>query len=210
MQGSWRAVADRTKAHKASTAEDRLTEAAWHIFALAKLRQYGDAARELESLGPLDSSKSDGEHWDNHEQSVCELCLMQLTGYSGDAGRALHVPFALRWLQAQLPLLMGRRQEGAMQLYNLLDFCQRQQNNLSTGATGPQRTTHAKIDGRLPDRPQHTACRSVGGTDVAEPARDGDSSADQQPHQVSQHAIEAHNYRTPLLRLNAIVDSGIL
>ena len=46
------------------------------------------------------------------------------------------MPFALRWLQAQLPLLMGKRQEGAAQLYNLLDFCQWQQSsNLEGMAT---------------------------------------------------------------------------
>ena len=61
MQGSWRAVADRTRAYRASTAEDRLTDAAWHIFALTKLRQYGDAAQELASLGVLDSGGAAGE-----------------------------------------------------------------------------------------------------------------------------------------------------
>ena len=53
---------------------------------------------------------------------------MQVMSHHCSAGNASsRVPFALRWLQAQLPLLMGKRQEGAAQLYNLLDFCHQQQ-----------------------------------------------------------------------------------
>ena len=59
---------------------------------------------------------------------------MRLMSSCCHAGR---VPFALRWLQAQLPLLMGKRQEGAVQLYNLLDFCQKQQASSATGVAGP-------------------------------------------------------------------------
>lgn len=55
LQGSWRAVAERTTAYKDAPMGDKLVGAAWHIFALTKLRQYGSAADELAALGSLDS-----------------------------------------------------------------------------------------------------------------------------------------------------------
>ena len=60
-QGSWRAVAERTKAYKASNSEQCLTSAAWHIFALAKLRMYGEASAELASLGSLDAAQYEAD-----------------------------------------------------------------------------------------------------------------------------------------------------
>lgn len=103
-------MAERTKGHRGSAAGDRLTQAAWHIFALAKLRMYPSAAEELAALGPLDVPlQHDGETAQGAAtgatEGVCSKCSMHRDGRTGHAGR---VPFALRWLHAQLPTLLGR------------------------------------------------------------------------------------------------------
>jgi hypothetical protein len=45
------------------------------------------------------------------------------------------VPFALRWLHAQLPALLGRPKEGGEQLYSLLELCRRQEESSSAAAS---------------------------------------------------------------------------
>ena len=42
------------------------------------------------------------------------------------AGAGSLVPFALRWLQAELPGLAGQDQEGIQAQYKLLDWCRQQ------------------------------------------------------------------------------------
>ena len=59
------------------------------------------------------------------------------------------MPFALRWLQAQLPLLLGKAKEGAEQLYNLLDYCRRQHDRACSAAPGRERF-HAAVQHRRP------------------------------------------------------------
>ena len=54
VQGCWKAVAERTRSFSAAARERDLTQAAWHIFALAKLRRYRDAETALNSLGDLE------------------------------------------------------------------------------------------------------------------------------------------------------------
>ena len=55
VQGCWKAVAERTRSFSAAARERDLTQAGWHIFALAKLRRYRDAEAALNSLGDLES-----------------------------------------------------------------------------------------------------------------------------------------------------------
>ena len=55
VQGCWKAVAERTRSFSAAAREGDLTQAAWHTFALAKLRRYRDAEAALNSLGALES-----------------------------------------------------------------------------------------------------------------------------------------------------------
>ena len=54
VQGCWKAVAERTRSFSAAAREGDLTQAAWHIFALAKLRRYRDAEAALNGLGNLE------------------------------------------------------------------------------------------------------------------------------------------------------------
>ena len=56
-QGCWKAVAERTRSFSAAAREGDLTQAAWHTFALAKLRRYRDAETALNSLGDLEGPK---------------------------------------------------------------------------------------------------------------------------------------------------------
>ncbi len=55
LQGSWRAVLERTGAYKTAAEDERLTLAAWHVFALAKLRLYREAESAFSGLGDLDA-----------------------------------------------------------------------------------------------------------------------------------------------------------
>ena len=55
VQGCWKAVAERTRSFSAAAREKDLTQAAWHIFSLAKLRRYRDAEAALNSLGNIES-----------------------------------------------------------------------------------------------------------------------------------------------------------
>ncbi|BDA49206.1 Trafficking protein particle complex subunit 12 [Coccomyxa sp. Obi] len=112
LQGSWRAVAERTNAYRNAPVDDLLVGAAWHIFALTKLRQYGNAADELASLSPLDSP-----------QYIQE----------GPRGPSSKVPFALRWLQAVLPFLLGKQKEAVERTYDLLEFCRLQVEKCASG-----------------------------------------------------------------------------
>ena len=55
LQGHWKAVLERTKGYKAAAEDERLTLAAWHLFALAKLRMYREAESAFAGLGDLDA-----------------------------------------------------------------------------------------------------------------------------------------------------------
>ena len=55
LQGCWKAVLERTKGYKAAPDDEMLTLAAWHLFALAKLRMYREAESAFKGLGDLDA-----------------------------------------------------------------------------------------------------------------------------------------------------------
>ena len=74
-------MVERTKVYRGSAAGDQLTQAAWHIFALAKLRMYPSAAEELAALGPLDAPQHEGAciccmQACMHVARVCTMCSM--------------------------------------------------------------------------------------------------------------------------------------
>ncbi|KAK9814551.1 hypothetical protein WJX72_007745 [[Myrmecia] bisecta] len=102
-QGAWRAVLDRLKDYRATEGEELLSNAAFFILALTKLRMYGAAADELSRLGSLDAPE-----------------FFQETPH----GLVSRVPFVLRWLQAELPGRLGKPTETLDRLYRLLAFCQ--------------------------------------------------------------------------------------
>ncbi|KAK9844624.1 hypothetical protein WJX74_004886 [Apatococcus lobatus] len=102
-QGQWRRLAEHLKGFRSwSDPDDFMSNAAFYVLALTKLRQYTVAAEELTKLGDLDAS----EHT---EQSA-----------SGPMSR---VPFALRWLQAMMPGLQGQTEASVDLLAQLLDRC---------------------------------------------------------------------------------------
>lgn len=55
VQGCWKAVAEQTRDYKDAAEDQYLASAAWHIFALAKLRMYREAEAALAGLGDLDA-----------------------------------------------------------------------------------------------------------------------------------------------------------
>ena len=56
-QGEWRAIAQRVRIYQKAGPERMLTEAAWHILSLVKLRNFTGAAEELAGLGDLNASE---------------------------------------------------------------------------------------------------------------------------------------------------------
>lgn len=56
IQGAWRTVLERLKDFRQNSSEaELLSNAAWYILALSKLRMYTACAEELALLGPLDA-----------------------------------------------------------------------------------------------------------------------------------------------------------
>lgn len=111
-RGSWRAVLDRARAGKQASAgagasEEHLAYATLHILALMKLRMYGAAADELRDVGDLSAPHL---RYEAHPKE-----------FPGQTGSM--VPFALRWLSAELMHRMGRSAEALDQLYELLSRC---------------------------------------------------------------------------------------
>lgn len=110
-QGAWRVLVDRVKGAKArgslTTPVEELNYATYHLLALMKLRSYGAAADELAAVGDLDSTKYRYEEY----PSV----------YPDKSGSM--VPFALRWMHAELPHRNGQTATTIERLYALLDFC---------------------------------------------------------------------------------------
>ncbi|KAF8405976.1 hypothetical protein HHK36_008056 [Tetracentron sinense] len=109
-RGSWRSILDKiARARKLSLLQkphEHLIYLCFNVLALTKLRKYGDAAEELDSLEDFDSKRyryeSFPEHYPNRSGSM--------------------VPFTLRWLHAEIPQRLGKRQETLDRLYLLLDF----------------------------------------------------------------------------------------
>ncbi len=50
------------------------------------------------------------------------------------SGPSSKVPFALRWLQAVLPSLLGKQKEAVERTYDLMEFCRMQAKKLASGA----------------------------------------------------------------------------
>lgn len=49
-------------------------------------------------------------------------------------GPSSKVPFALRWLQALLPYLLGKQKQAVERTYDLLEFCRLQVDRCTSGA----------------------------------------------------------------------------
>ncbi|XP_042488028.1 trafficking protein particle complex subunit 12-like [Macadamia integrifolia] len=109
-RGSWRSILDKVaRARKLSflrKPHEHLIYLSYNVLALTKLRQYGDAAEELDSVEDFDSAQYKYESYPDH--------------YPNRSGSM--VPFALRWLHAEIPHKLGKRPETLDRLYTLLDF----------------------------------------------------------------------------------------
>ncbi|CAL5365452.1 unnamed protein product [Camellia sinensis] len=110
-RGSWRSILDKVaRARKLSLLpkpHEHLTYLSFNLLALIKLRRYSDAAAELDSLeNDLDSPAYHYQSYPHH--------------YPNRSGSM--VPFALRWLHADLPSRLGKRSETLDHFYTLLNF----------------------------------------------------------------------------------------
>ncbi|KAL3679197.1 hypothetical protein R1sor_022153 [Riccia sorocarpa] len=110
-QGSWRAIADKVKEVKKRSMlrfpDEQIVYSTFHVLALMKLRSYELAAEELKAIGDLNSKNFRFEHHGDI--------------YPGKSGSM--VPFALRWLQAELPHRLGKTSTTIDLLYDLLAHC---------------------------------------------------------------------------------------
>ncbi|KAL2613692.1 hypothetical protein R1flu_025384 [Riccia fluitans] len=110
-QGSWRAIADKVKEVKKRSMlhfpDEQLVYSTYLVLALMKLRSYELAEDELLAIGDLNSKKFRFEHHGDM--------------YPGKSGSM--VPFALRWLQAELPHRLGKTSTTIDLLYDLLAHC---------------------------------------------------------------------------------------
>ncbi|XP_059641235.1 uncharacterized protein LOC132283314 [Cornus florida] len=110
-RGSWRSILDKVararKLSLLSKPHEHLTYLSYNLLALTKLRRFSDASAELDSLeDDLDSSQYNYQSYPQH--------------YPNRSGSM--VPFALRWLHAELPSKLGKRQETLDRFYLLLDL----------------------------------------------------------------------------------------
>lgn len=137
-QGAWRALVDKVKGAKKqgvlTTPVDELNYATYHLLALIKLRNYGAAASELAAVGDLDATQYCYEEY----PSV----------YPGKSGSM--VPFALRWMHADLPHRNGQTATTIERLYALLDFCNSRVESLQSIDSGSRKSSlplvHAATD----------------------------------------------------------------
>eukprot|EP00897_Mesotaenium_endlicherianum_P005672 jgi/Mesen1/5132/ME000255S04106 len=117
-QGSWRAIVEKVKeGARGASLPHQLAYKAHHILGLVKLRMYGAAADELRTLGDLDSPQY-------QYQAFPHL-------YPGKRGSM--VPFALRWVHAELAHRSGNTGEAIDRLYALLAFCSARISALQEG-----------------------------------------------------------------------------
>ncbi|GLJ25783.1 hypothetical protein SUGI_0493710 [Cryptomeria japonica] len=109
-QGSWRTILDKvTQARKLCLLQkphEHLIYMAYNVLANAKLRRYGEAADELDTLGNFEDPKYRYESHGSFYQGMCGSMI----------------PFSLRWLHAEMPHRLASRQETIDRLYGLLEF----------------------------------------------------------------------------------------
>ncbi|KAK3282102.1 hypothetical protein CYMTET_10140 [Cymbomonas tetramitiformis] len=124
LQGSWRPLVQSAKdmlANSASLSEaKRLVCTSYYVLGLSKLRMYAAAIDEIKALGDLDQPK---------------YCAPAGAG----ATPASLVPFALRFLAAELPHRLGQTQATMDSLYLLMQWCREQ-----AIAAMPQRSANGK------------------------------------------------------------------
>lgn len=113
-KGSWRSVIDKVKAAKPQDAAETLHLTTYKVLAMCKLRMYSQAFDELNSLGGLDSPQY------THRTAAGQIVSL--------------VPFAMRWISAQLPGLLGRASYTVDELYKLAAQCKH--NKRTTGQDG--------------------------------------------------------------------------
>ncbi|GAQ88369.1 hypothetical protein KFL_004220080 [Klebsormidium nitens] len=107
-EGAWRSILVKFKERaEAGPPAEQLVWQTWNVLALVKLRMYGAAADELRSIGDISSPRF---RYEEHPGEYPER--------SGS-----FVPFALRWLHAELPHRLGQAGATMDRLYSLLELC---------------------------------------------------------------------------------------
>ncbi|CAI5956014.1 unnamed protein product [Closterium sp. NIES-64] len=142
-QGSWRAIVDKVvEGYKLAGLAQQLALRGYHVLALMKLRMYGAAAEELTLLGNLDSPQY---RYEAHPGM-----------YPGRKGSML--PFALRWLAAELPHRMGNPALTLERLCALQAYCTAKAHcTAKVGAVRRQAVRHALVSHHLAQRDYPTA-----------------------------------------------------
>ncbi|WOL15058.1 hypothetical protein Cni_G23839 [Canna indica] len=122
-RGQWRAVLDAVAAARRGSGlhpHHHLVCLALSVLSLSKLRRFSDAAAEIDALdAPFDSSRFRFEAYPST--------------YPGRSGSM--IPFALRFLHADLPQRLGSRSVTVDRLYALLDLVQSKIREETTGAS---------------------------------------------------------------------------
>ncbi|XP_072970838.1 uncharacterized protein [Typha angustifolia] len=115
-RGQWRSLLDRLSrsksTHSSLSPHRRLLYSALSVLSLFKLRRFSDASRELDSLLDADSAAGFDSPLFRFE-SYPEF-------YPSRSGS--FVPFALRFIHAELPERLGDRAKTLDRLYSLLDL----------------------------------------------------------------------------------------
>ncbi|KAL8167427.1 hypothetical protein V2J09_008926 [Rumex salicifolius] len=114
FRGSWRSILDKVSRARTLSLlrlpHDHLLYLSFNVLSLTKLRRFSEAVDDIDSLEDLDSSVY-------RYESYPKL-------YPNRFGSM--VPFSLRWVHAQLPSMLGKRNETLDRLYKLLDFVRSQ------------------------------------------------------------------------------------
>lgn len=118
LQGRWREVATRCQTTSTSVTEVALAVSSYQALAYIKLKMYAEADALVNKLGNLDDS------------------LYTRKTAQGPVSLA---PFALRWLAACLPSLLGRPAASIDRLHALLRLCLGRAERAGGGAAGAER-----------------------------------------------------------------------
>ncbi|KAM0939970.1 putative tetratricopeptide-like helical domain superfamily [Dioscorea sansibarensis] len=114
-RGQWRSLLDNLSHSRSVPPHVHLSHLAFHALSLHKLRRFPDSLRVLQSLvAGVDAG--DGDPFDSLQfryESYPDV-------YPAHSGSML--PFAVRYLHADLPQRIGDRSQSLDRLYSLLDF----------------------------------------------------------------------------------------
>ncbi|XXG70677.1 hypothetical protein AAC387_Pa07g0107 [Persea americana] len=137
-RGSWLALLDSLTrpSHPLQNPHEHLIHLSFQTLALFKLRRFSDAAKLLISDPDLDSALDSDPDSDPDSFSPARYRYETYPKlYPNHRGSM--IPFALRFLHADLPHRLGRRSETLDRLYSLLDLARRRSKSLNPNPNNP-------------------------------------------------------------------------